>query len=93
MQPDVKNNNEEQTPLHYAAKIGSWEIMKMLLDAVINVKFALEMKDFQGRNVFYLATVYGMFKRIFNFFPFFYPSFIQNRKRNSCKKFDHRIRL
>jgi hypothetical protein len=33
--------------------------MRLLLDNVINVKFALEMKDFQGRNVFYLATVYG----------------------------------
>lgn len=60
MQPDVKNSIEEQTPLHYAAKIGSWQIMKLLLENVINQKFSLEMKDFQGRNVFFLAAVYGM---------------------------------
>ena len=66
---------EEQTPLHYAAKKGNEKAVMILIntfEAEKDKKDYLEKKDFQGRTALYLAAEYGMiiFLKIFQFIKY-----------------------
>ena len=49
--------NEQQTPLHYAAKYGSSEVIKILID---ELKVDKETKDVFNRTPLYLAAEFGI---------------------------------
>ena len=53
---ESKTYEEEQTPLHYAAKKGNNQAVEILVE---KFKADKEAKDYQGRTPLYLAAEYG----------------------------------
>ena len=49
--------NEQQTPLHYAAKYGSKEMIEVL---IVKFKVEKEARDVFNRTPLYLAAEYGI---------------------------------
>lgn len=53
---ESKTYEEEQTPLHYAAKKGNDDVVRSLIN---DYKADQECKDYQGRTPLYLAAEHG----------------------------------